>query len=201
MKIAPLDLRKAKFGSAVRGFNRAEVTNVLHEAADGYEQAIRETDRLQHEVTGLQTQLKEHREREGALRDTPLAAQRLAAEVRERAKEEAQLIVRETRGLAEEIVRASQARCDEMKHEIGELGHKRIDVETTVEASIAALRNALDFVRKQDRQHPQTSNLRPHRPRIMSGADTAPGPTRLATRTASPAPTAPGQVSRPPQPA
>ena len=46
MNIAPLDLRRARVGSAVRGFDRPEVASFLNEAADGYEQAIRDADRL-----------------------------------------------------------------------------------------------------------------------------------------------------------
>ena len=38
----PLDLRQAKFGTAMRGYERAEVNAFLLEAADGYEQAMRE---------------------------------------------------------------------------------------------------------------------------------------------------------------
>ena len=91
MKIAPLDLRRAKFGAAVRGFNRGEVTSFLSEAADGFERAIRHTDRMRQELDTLQSQLDEHREREATLRDTLLTAQRLAADVHESAKQEARV--------------------------------------------------------------------------------------------------------------
>jgi len=77
-----LDLRSARFGSAVRGFNRAEVASFLNEAADDY---INDTDRLRQEVVTLESQLAEHRQREAALRDTLLTVQRVSVEVRENA--------------------------------------------------------------------------------------------------------------------
>ena len=88
MKIAPLDLRRARFGSSVRGFNRTEVVSFLNEAADGYEQALRDAARLRREVDTLQHRLEEHRRREATLRDTRLTAQRVSAEARESAKPE-----------------------------------------------------------------------------------------------------------------
>ena len=46
MRIAPLDLRQQRFRTAVRGFDRTEVVAFLTEAADDYEHALREIDRL-----------------------------------------------------------------------------------------------------------------------------------------------------------
>ena len=41
MRIAPLDLRQQRFGTAMRGFDRTEVVAFLTEAADDYEHALR----------------------------------------------------------------------------------------------------------------------------------------------------------------
>ena len=173
MKIAPLDLRRARFGSAVRGFNRAEVVSFLNEAADGYEQAIRGTDRLRQEVGALQKQLEEHRQREATLRDTLLTAQRVSAEVRESAKQEALLIVREARGRADELVRKAGARCQEVEREITDLRRKRTDAEASIEGSIATLRHALEFVKQQDRDRRQDEKIRQHHPQSFDrGAGT-----------------------------
>ena len=179
MKIAPLDLRRARFGSAVRGFNRAEVVSFLNEAADGYEQAIRGTDRLRQEVGALQKQLEEHRQREATLRDTLLTAQRVSAEVRESAKQEALLIVREARGRADELVRKAGARCQEVEREITDLRRKRTDAEASIEGSIATLRHALEFVKQQDRDRRPDEKIRQHQPRSF---DRGAGTVRPASR-------------------
>ena len=165
MKIAPLDLRSARFGSAVRGFNRTEVTSFLNEAADDYEQAIRDTDRLRQEVVTLESQLAEHRQRETALRDTLLTVQRVSAEVQENAKQEAQLIVREARGQAAELTRNAGAECQDVEREIASLRRKRTDVEASIEGSIVALRHALESVKQQDRNRLQDDTIRKHTPR------------------------------------
>ena len=46
MRIAPLDLRQQRFKTALRGLDRTEVVAFLTEAADDYEHALREIDRL-----------------------------------------------------------------------------------------------------------------------------------------------------------
>ena len=165
MKIAPLDLRRARFGAAVRGFNRAEVTSFLNEDADDYEQANRDTDRLRQEVATLQSQLDEHRQRETTLRDTLLTAQRVSTEVRESAKKEAELIVREARGRADELTRKAGAQRQDVEREIAKLRRKRTDVEASIEGSIVALRHALEAIKQQDRDQLQDDTIRLLHPR------------------------------------
>ena len=165
MKIAPLDLRRARFGAALRGFNRPEVVSFLNEAADGYEQAMRDADRLRQQIGTLQQQLSEHRQREATLRDTLLTAQRISAEVRESAKQEAELIVREAHGRADELTRKAGAECQDAEREVTDLLRKRTDVEASIESSIVSLRHALDFAKQQDSERRRVDKIRQHTPR------------------------------------
>ena len=55
MNVSPLDLRQAKFNTALRGFDKIEVTSFLMAAADDYEQALRETDKLRQDVSPCST--------------------------------------------------------------------------------------------------------------------------------------------------
>ena len=89
LTVTPLDLRQAKFGTAMRGFDRAEVTTFLLEAADGYEQALRENERLRQETVRLEASLNQHRELEGSLKSTLMSAQKVADDMRENANQEA----------------------------------------------------------------------------------------------------------------
>jgi len=57
----PLDVRQAKFNSAMRGYEKAEVNAFLLETADGYEQAMRENERLRQEVIRLEASLIQYR--------------------------------------------------------------------------------------------------------------------------------------------
>src|SRR5262245_3409234 len=81
MRIAPIDLKQQRFRTQLRGFDRTEVVAFLTEAADDYENALREVDRLRQDLMRQEGLLAEHREREANLRNTLLTAQRLADEI------------------------------------------------------------------------------------------------------------------------
>ena len=125
MRIAPLDLRQQRFRTALRGFDRTEVVAFLTEAADDYEHALREIDRLRQDLQRMESQLREHRDRETTLRNTLLTAQRLADEVKGAAQNEAKMIVREAQGRGDLLVQKAQARLEEMERDITELRLRR----------------------------------------------------------------------------
>ncbi|HXH24339.1 MAG TPA: DivIVA domain-containing protein [Vicinamibacterales bacterium] len=152
MSVTPLDLRQAKFSSAMRGFDRAEVTALLLEAADGYEQALRENERLRHELARLEAALHHHRQLEGSLKTTLMSAQKVADDMRENAQQEAARIVREAEGRVEVLLARAQARLEDIERAIDGLRLKRREAESGLETIIAALHRALDFVREQDQR-------------------------------------------------
>lgn len=164
MRVMPMDMRQQRFRTGVRGYDRTEVVAFLTEAADDYEHALRENDRLRSDLQRMEALLTEHREREANLRDTLVTAQRLAGEVKDAAQTEAKLIVREAQGRADLLLQKAQVRLEEIEHDVNELKLRRRDAEGSLEASIQALYRALEFVRDQD-QSRGDDKLLLHRPR------------------------------------
>src|ERR1700730_4910129 len=150
MNVSPLDLRQQRFATALRGFDRIEVTSFLVAVADDYEQALRETDRLRQDLSRMEAVLNEHREHEKNLQATMTTAQKLSDEIRAAPELEAKPIVRKAEGRSDMLLDKTQARLEDIQREIDGLKLKRKDVETTIEASISALRNTLEFVREQE---------------------------------------------------
>src|SRR5690242_6656314 len=165
MRISPLDMRQQRFRTALRGYDRTEVVAFLTEAADDYEHALREIDRMRSDLARMEALLGEHREREANLRNTMLTAQRLADEIKEAAQNEGKLIVREAQGRADLLIQKAQGRLDEIDRDINELRLRRRDVEGSLEASIQSLYRALEFIRDQDHNRPEEKVLL-HRPRV-----------------------------------
>jgi len=180
MKIAPLDLRQARFQTTFRGFDKTEVTALLTEAADDYEHALREIDRLRQEASRMEALLGDHRERETNLRNTLLTAQKLADQIKESAQNEGKLIVREAEGRASMVLEKAQSRLDDIEREINELRLRRRNVEGSLEASIQALYHALEFMREQDKPD-RDEKIRLHRPR-QADASAQPQPASETTR-------------------
>jgi cell division initiation protein len=161
MKVTPLDLRQSRFKTAMRGFDKTEVTTLLEAVADDYENALRDNDRLRHEVARLEAVLTQHRELEGSLKNTLISAQKVADDLRDTAQAEALRIVREAEGRAEMIQQKAQARVEDVQREIDGLKMKRRETETGVEALISTLHNTLEFIRDQEVREARPASPRP----------------------------------------
>lgn len=166
MRVVPLDLRQHKFKTVFRGFDRTEVVALLTEAADDYEHALREIDRLRQDVSRMEGALAGHREREATLRNTLTTAQKLADDLKDAAQSEAKLIVREAQGRSDVLLQKAQVRLEQIERDISELKLRRRDAEGSVEASIQALYRALEFIKGQDQPE---GEVHLHRPRAADG--------------------------------
>ena len=174
--ITPLDLRRQKFKTTTMGgFNRADVMAVMQEAADGFDAALRENERLRQELSRLEASLNQHREVEGSLRNTLISAQKVADDMRESAQADAERIVRDAETRADLILQKAQARVEDVQREIEGLRMRRRESELGVESIIAALRHTLEFIREQEQRDRQerTATIVQHRPRL-DAATTAP---------------------------
>ncbi len=181
MKVTPLDLRQQRFKTVMRGYDRGEVQAFLLEAADDYENALRENDRLRQDVAKLDAVLGEHRGQERNLRNTLLTAQKLADEVKEQAQKEAGLILREAEGQRDLILQKAQARLEDVQREIEALRMKRREVENEIEGLVRTLNSTLEFIREQDARarderillhRPRAQELPPAQPMMTPKADT-----------------------------
>ena len=177
MKVTPLDLRQTRFKTVMRGYDRGEVQAFLLEVADDYENALRENDKLRQDVSKLDAVLAEHRGQERNLRNTLLTAQKHADDVKEHAQTEAGLIIRDAEGQRDLILQKAQSRLEDVQREIDGMKMKRREVETTLESTIATLRNTLEFVREQE-QREREEKILLHRPRAAETQPDANGDVR-----------------------
>ncbi len=177
MNVTPLDLRQQHFKTAMRGFDKTEVIAFLVEAAEDYESALHEAERLRQDVARLEGQVAEHREHERNLRNTLLTAQRLADDIRDNAQSQAATVLKDAESRAAIILEKAQARLEDVQREIDGLRLKRRDAETTVESVIGNLRNTLDFIREQDARErdDRADKVVPHRPRHADGREVMAG--------------------------
>ena len=164
MKVTPLDLRQQRFRNVFRGFDREEVTSLLNEVAEEYESALLEVDRLRQKLAKMEVSLNEHREHEKNLRNTLLTAQKLAEDIRLTAEHQAASIIKEAEGRSDLLLHKTQSRLEDVQREIDGLRLKRRDVEASIEATIGALRNAIEFVHEQE-QRDRDERILLHRPR------------------------------------
>jgi cell division initiation protein len=175
--ITPLDMRQARFTTAIRGFDKADVNTFLQEAAEGFDHALRENERLRMEIVRLEASLNQFRELEGSLKTTLMSAQKVADDMRENARQEAARLIREAEGRVELLVQKAQSKTEDIEREIDGLRIKRREAESNLEGTIAALHNTLDFIREQDRREREDRVVQ-HWPKIAPVAAPA-GITRV----------------------
>jgi len=157
----PLDVRQAKFNSAMRGYEKAEVNAFLLETADGYEQALRENERLRQDVFRLEASLTQYRELETTLKSALMSAHKASDDMKSIAQLDATRIVRDAEGQVELLMQRTQSQLEDVQREIDGMRLKRRESEVMLESIIVTLQNTLEFVREQDQREGRILQLRP----------------------------------------
>jgi len=110
MGYTPVELRHVHFPrSVLRGYSRRAVDELLPEVVTSFEDVWRERADLADRVEMLEKELADLRSREQLLATTLVSAEKAAADAKEQAKREAELIVGEAHHEARSIVRGAQA--------------------------------------------------------------------------------------------
>ncbi len=123
--LTPLDVRTQEFEKALRGYNPAGVEEFRERVAAELERLIRENAVLEEQVKNFRDQLKTFREREKALSDALVVAQKLRDDVQQSADREAKVVLRDARGQAENIIREARIAEEAVRRDI-EAGHKQL---------------------------------------------------------------------------
>jgi cell division initiation protein len=114
MRISPLDVRQQTFSVRMfRGFDPQEVEAFLEDVAEDYESVMKENALLKEQLEALEERTRGITEREKILQDTLVTTQRLADEMKEHAKREVALQIREAEAERERLLET--ARSEEAK--------------------------------------------------------------------------------------
>ena len=108
MTTTPVEIRHLQLGRRLFGYRRDRVDEALADIAVSFEEVWRDRGELSDKVEVLEAELTRLREAESLLKNTLIAAERAAADSRERARQEAELIVNEAHAEARSITRAAQ---------------------------------------------------------------------------------------------
>ena len=150
MSYTPVELRHVRIGRGLFGYKRGAVEQLLLDVADSFENVWRERAELVDEVHEMTKNVDELKRREELLTHTLVAAEQAAADVREHAKREAELILAEAHQAARSISRGAQ----------GE--HARLSAE--VRRMEALLRAALGMVEEAAVEAPPQPEAAPAAP-------------------------------------
>ncbi|MBI5498542.1 MAG: DivIVA domain-containing protein [Deltaproteobacteria bacterium] len=125
MKITPLDIQQQRFRTGWRGLDRAEVDAFLNLVASEFEALIRENHDLKEELRRARNLIDQFREREQALKDTMITAQKITEDIKHAARKDAEIVVGQAELEAEKILQNAHSRLITIIDDIHELKRQR----------------------------------------------------------------------------
>lgn len=138
MNLTPLDIRKQSFQKTFRGYDPDEVQAFLEMAAEGFERLTRENIEMREERSGLKAEVERYREMETTLQEMLRTAQQTADEVRQNARKEAGLIVKEAEITANRSVERARSLVRDIRSEIVDLKNQRDLFVAKIQALVTA---------------------------------------------------------------
>ena len=102
--ITPMDIHNKTFTKSVRGYAPEEVNAFLDELVSDYERIYREHREMEEKMDTLKTKLSNYEKIEATMSNTLIMAQETAENVKQAAQQEADLIVREAKARAQQIL-------------------------------------------------------------------------------------------------
>lgn len=160
MKLTPLDIQRQKFQARFKGFDRDEVRAFLNVVAEEMEELRAQNEKLSEEVKRFSSLLAEHHEREQILKNTLMAAQKTSEDIKDNAKKQSQLILKEAELAADRLIEAAQAKAHSIEKDILELKMQKRQVQNSVLAAIANLRNLMNLMDEAESQQDKLSFLK-----------------------------------------
>ena len=157
MKLTPLDIQQQQFRSMLWGFDPKEVDAFLDQVAAAFEELIREVNSMKEEIRIKESQLEEHRERERTLKETMITATRIAEEVKQGARKEAEIVISAAEVQAEQIIQNAYTRLTRVMDDMNELKRQKAQFEANLKSLISAHGKLLDAMSEREQQLSPTS--------------------------------------------
>jgi len=166
-ELSALDILGKQFSKRLRGYAAFEVHEFLSHIAAAMEALTKERGELKQRVHRLEQELADFRERESALQEALVAAQRSAESTIESARVEAQQIINEAQLLGDRLVREAHGRAQNIESVIAELRRSRRESR----ADLMRIVEVLEGVVTDDQQREQEERTTPQLAVLHKRAD------------------------------
>jgi cell division initiation protein len=125
MPITPIDIRKKKFSTQLRGVNPQEVKNFLDMIANEMEVLRKERGLLAEKVDELSAKLEGYTKTEKLLKDTLLTAQQATTDMKQATQKEVEVVLEKAKIEAQAIIQKAEEDTKKLRSEISELSIKK----------------------------------------------------------------------------
>ncbi|MEX0880495.1 MAG: DivIVA domain-containing protein [Thermoanaerobaculia bacterium] len=149
-RMTPLEVQKREFSRRWKGLDPVEVQQFLTDVAEDMEMLARENADLDVRLRSLEQENEEHRERERLLKQTLLSAQQASEDIRNAARKEAELVVREAQDSAEKLTHSALQRSAEIEKAIYALKIQRANFRLQLQKMLELFGQVLEFDKDED---------------------------------------------------
>jgi cell division initiation protein len=125
MPLTPNEIEKRTFEVRMRGYDRAQVHAFLGMIAEETANLITQKHLVEEERVALKQQIERAAEREKKIQDTLLALRELTEKMKDDARREGELILRESRFMAAKILEDARVEAVKIEGQIGRLRMER----------------------------------------------------------------------------
>jgi cell division initiation protein len=125
MNITPLDIQQKRFHMGFRGYERHEVDGFLDLVRDEMEQLLREVTELREFRETYDQRMNEIKEREETVKNTMIMTQKLSEDMKETARREAAVIIKDTEVRSQQIIARAQQEKVKLEADIQELKRRK----------------------------------------------------------------------------
>jgi cell division initiation protein len=126
MKITPLDIQQREFKGRFRGYDREEVQAFLRSVSQSVEEMFKENVVLKERADKLHQEVAELRKKEAGLNDLLVTTQAMTESLKETARKEADLILREAELKAEDLLKSAHVDFRTLQRDILDLRKERM---------------------------------------------------------------------------
>jgi cell division initiation protein len=147
-RLTAREIQEQEFPRKVRGFDPEEVRLYLRSVSEEVERLNLENGDLREQLGDLRRQLEDLRGRETILQQTLVTAERVSEDLRNKAREESELIVKQGRFQAERMMKEAQDRLAQLEADISRSRVEREGFEHRLRSVIEQHLTLLDMRRE-----------------------------------------------------
>ncbi len=150
MKITPIDVSGHRFAKRMRGYDPEEVCSFLNLVSAEFEAVVIENNTLKERLAQIEASVADFKERERLLKETLTTAQRLSEDIKEEARKEATLCIKEAELKGTQLIDQAARKVGELQGTIQTLRIERTAFEQRIRSAVEQHIKVLDMHRRED---------------------------------------------------
>ena len=145
-RLSPIDIQHAEFSRRLGGYDRKEVRAFLERLSVEVEAGLREAQALKQKLERAEERMEELKATEAELQRAVMAAERIATDMKEVARREADLLLRDAERQRESRLESGEEALRQLQSDLSRLEHQRALFKEQFRGLLQAYLNGLDAV-------------------------------------------------------